>query len=238
MAQQLLLGTEPLSSLRRERQAAAGGGGHTRYQQMVLQNMEWPLEVLKGCGAFEVVVLQMAALCSAVTQQLCQPPLQRSADADWLFWKYSALFCIKNLRKQTKEHVAWAQVQVRVLWQDSRLQLVLKQKNMRSWVVRAHSSPGCHQKWWHVGECGGAFALCCWHISSKNTQITFTFVSFLPLCLRYKWLWCAAMESVQHNIFDQVLLQLLCKRVSFFFKPLLYTWKRNPMPQVKWINVL
>lgn len=94
---------------------SAGGGGHTRYQQMVLQNMEWPLEVLKGCGAFEVFVLQMAALCSAVTQQLCQPPLQRSADADWLFWKHSALFCIKNLRKQTKEHVAWAQVQVRVL---------------------------------------------------------------------------------------------------------------------------
>ena len=126
---------------------------------MVLKNMKCPPKVLR---AVELLRFCTPNGCSCTAPSLSSFVILSSRGVrmqTWLFWKHSALFCVKDLRKKpcglvswfrpglTLElnHDTWAKVQVRVLRQDSSPQPVLK-RNMRNWALRDHSS-GCHCKW-------------------------------------------------------------------------------------------
>lgn len=160
----------------------------------------------------------------------------------WLFWKHSALFCIKDLRKKTN---------------------ALRQRCKSECWDRTAVHNQCLNRIWETG-CSGITFLLAATISGhthaeqrgmqpslcvvllthffQNTQITFTFVSFLPPHLRYKSFWCGMRASVQCNSGKICLIRSCCSCFAngnvFSLNPYCILGKRDPMPQVKWINVL
>lgn len=189
---------------------------------MVLQNMKCCRRVLRFCAPAAV----RGRHCHPAA--LSSPPEERAG-------RRGPFRVVLHQGWKNKTYVA----QVRVPRQDSRAQPALKH-SLRNGLRRARSL-GCPRAQAEQGERSAAAALCYWLFSSQTRRLHwYHSYHFTHEFTIHESLWCGMRESGKICLIRSCCSSFanLCKWVCFSFKLLLYAWKRNPLPQVKWAGVL
>lgn len=185
----------------------------------------------EGPPASEVLHSKWLLGYSTVAQQLYHPPLQRSADADLAVLEAFCIILNQGFKKKTN---ALRQRDKSECWDRTAV---------HNQCLNRIGETGCSGITFllaatvsghtHAEQRGMQPSLCVVLLTHffQNTHVTFTFVSFLLSHLWYKSFWCGMRASVQCNGGKIRLIRSCCSCFAnvhvFFFKPLLYTWKKG-----------